>query len=65
MHINSDKIWLYLKHNKLTQQTFAKMCGISPTFLSKVLNNHRPGIKMLCTIARTMKISFAELIIED
>lgn len=65
MKINTDKIWLYLKHNKLTQQDFAKKCGISPTSLNKLLNNKRPGIKILCNIARGMNISIVELIIED
>ena len=58
---NVDLINNFLWENKLTKKEFCKMCKISSSSLSKILNNElNIGIIVLFKIARVMNLEIKD-----
>lgn len=48
----------------LSQETFAVMAGIDRTYLSQIERSAaNPSIEILCSVAKALKTTFAELIV--
>lgn len=56
----------FMRKNRLSKVAFAKLCGISTTLLSKILNGYcNIGLTKVVKIAKVMGIKFTKLIKND
>ena len=51
----------YLKENRMSKTAFCKLCGISPSTLTRVMNNKNYRISALFKIAKVIKIEVPKM----
>ena len=55
-YIKTELIEQYLKENKLSKAKFCKRCKISPSTLTRILNNQNVRLLALFRIVRVLEI---------
>ncbi len=51
----------YLKENNMSKAAFCKLCGISPSTLTRIMNHKNCRITAIVKIARVLKMPLVEL----
>lgn len=60
--VKTELIENYIKENNLSKAKFCKMCKISPTTLSKIMNNQDVRLLALFKITRVMGIYIHQIV---